>query len=93
MSTHTNIVEDKSSDGSFKVQGDSLVSRGREDTQAVQTEQLLDQLDDQWTTVLDNWQQLMDLLNQYKNYLVRFMCRYMYKVLCSLCANLDNQDT
>ena len=47
----------------LKAQGSSLVSRGSEDTQAVQAEQLLGQLNNQWTTLLDDWQLRMDLMN------------------------------
>ena len=57
----------------LKTQGSSLVSRSREDTQAVHAEQLLHQLDNQWTTLLNDWQHRMDLLNQCRNYLVGFM--------------------
>ena len=41
-------------------QGNSLVSRGREGTLSVQAEQPMDQLGNQWTTLLDDWQQKMN---------------------------------
>ena len=52
----------------LKAQGSSLVSRGSEDTQAVQAEQLLGQLNNQWTTLLN------DILATTNNFIDQELC-------------------
>ena len=68
------ILARQSSYEALRVQGSGLVSRGSEDTQAVQAQQLMDKMDGQWTLVLNAWQQRLDLLNKCKNYLVSVTC-------------------
>ena len=45
-----------SSHKALKAQGSSQVSKGSGDTQAVQAELLLGELNNQWTIQLDDWQ-------------------------------------
>ena len=71
----------------LKAQGSSLVNRGSEGTQAVQAEQLLGELNNQWTTLLDAWQQRMDLLDQCMNYLVGFVYNdIVHRVYTFMCV-------
>ncbi|XP_065894663.1 spectrin beta chain, non-erythrocytic 1-like isoform X3 [Dysidea avara] len=63
------ILAQQSSYEALKVHGTSLISGSSGDPQEEQAKQLLDKLEQDWTAVLDAWQQRMDLLEQCKNYL------------------------
>ena len=64
------ILAQQSSYEALKAQGTSLISGSSGDPQEEQATQLLDKLDQNWTAVLNAWQQRMGLLEQCKNYLV-----------------------
>ncbi|XP_065894650.1 spectrin beta chain, erythrocytic-like isoform X1 [Dysidea avara] len=71
------ILAQQSSYEALKTHGTSLISGSSEDPQKEQAKQLLDKMEQDWTAVLDAWQQRMDLLKQYKNYLVNESCVQM----------------
>ena len=80
------ILAQESSYEALKAQGASLIGRGHEDTQAVQAQLLLDKLSSEWTTLLDTWQQRMNLLNQCKNYLVSYVYSNCVMFHLSVCT-------